>query len=53
MLDAPASLAEIGYAAGFADQAHFTREFRRILGASPAEWRRVAAGENGHLRNSG
>jgi AraC-like DNA-binding protein len=43
MLDAPTSLAEIGYAAGFADQAHFTREFRRILGASPAEWRRVAA----------
>lgn len=44
MLDTPTSLAEIGYAAGFADQAHFTREFRRILGASPAEWRRVAAG---------
>ncbi len=43
MLDAPASLAEIGYAAGFADQAHFTREFRRILGASPAEWRRQVA----------
>ncbi|MBS4046207.1 MAG: helix-turn-helix transcriptional regulator [Alphaproteobacteria bacterium] len=43
MLDTPTSLAEIGYAAGFADQAHFTREFRRILGASPAEWRRVAA----------
>jgi AraC-like DNA-binding protein len=42
MLEAPTSLAEIGYAAGFADQAHFTREFRRILGASPAEWRRVA-----------
>lgn len=42
MLDAPTSLAEIGYAAGFADQAHFTREFRRVLGASPAEWRRAA-----------
>lgn len=42
MLDTPGGLAEIGYAAGFADQAHFTREFRRILGASPAEWRRVA-----------
>jgi len=42
MLDTPTSLAEIGYATGFADQAHFTREFRRILGASPAEWRRVA-----------
>ncbi|MFN4311448.1 MAG: helix-turn-helix transcriptional regulator [Ferrovibrio sp.] len=44
MLETSASLAEIGYAAGFADQAHFTREFRRILGASPAEWRRVATG---------
>lgn len=43
MLDTSGSLAEIGYAAGFADQAHFTREFRRILGASPAEWRRLAA----------
>lgn len=42
MLETPVSLAEIGYAAGFADQAHFTREFRRVLGASPAEWRRVA-----------
>lgn len=41
MLDKPTSLAEIGYATGFADQAHFTREFRRILGASPAEWRRA------------
>lgn len=44
MLETGASLAEIGYAAGFADQAHFTRECRRILGASPAEWRRVATG---------
>lgn len=43
MLETPGSLAEIGYAAGFADQAHFTREFRRILGTSPAEWRRAAA----------
>lgn len=44
MLDTYTGLAEIGYAAGFADQAHFTREFRRVLGASPAEWRRAAAG---------
>jgi AraC-like DNA-binding protein len=42
MLDTASSLAEIGYAAGFADQAHFAREFRRVLGASPAEWRRMA-----------
>lgn len=37
-----ASLAEIGYASGFSDQAHFTREFRRITGMAPAEWRRLA-----------
>jgi len=42
MLAGPATLAEIGYAAGFADQAHFTREFRRVTGMRPAEWRRVA-----------
>ncbi|WP_428247071.1 helix-turn-helix transcriptional regulator [Ferrovibrio sp.] len=42
MLAGPASLAEIGYASGFADQAHFTREFRRVTGLRPAEWRRVA-----------
>lgn len=47
MLDTATGLAEIGYAAGFADQAHFTREFRRVLGAGPAEWRRVAAGRPG------
>ncbi|MBP6818621.1 MAG: helix-turn-helix transcriptional regulator [Ferrovibrio sp.] len=42
MLAGSATLAEIGYAAGFADQAHFTREFRRVTGMRPAEWRRVA-----------
>lgn len=42
LLNSDASLAEIGYASGFADQAHFTREFRRIIGATPAEWRRVS-----------
>lgn len=42
MGEAEVSLAEAGYAAGFADQAHFTREFRRITGMAPAEWRRLA-----------
>lgn len=44
MLNSGAGLAEIGYASGFSDQAHFTREFRRVIGASPAEWRRISAG---------
>ena len=34
------SLALIGYRTGFADQAAFTRAFRRVVGASPGRWRR-------------
>lgn len=35
-----ASTAEIGYACGFADQAHFTRAFRRKTALTPALFRR-------------
>jgi len=34
-------LAEIALACGFADQSHFTRTFSRIVGLSPAAWRRL------------
>lgn len=34
-------LREIALAAGFADQAHFTRVFRRFCGETPAAWRRA------------
>lgn len=37
------SLADIALAAGFADQSHFTRTFRRFVGASPGAWRRERA----------
>jgi AraC-like DNA-binding protein len=33
-------LAEIAAACGFADQSHFTREFRRAVGTTPANFRR-------------
>ena len=33
-------LAQIAVAAGFHDQAHFTRTFRRVLGTTPAEYAR-------------
>lgn len=33
-------LTEIAAAAGFADQAHLTRAFRRVVGTTPAAWRR-------------
>jgi len=38
--DAP--LAEVALRAGFADQSHFTREFRRHVGVTPAAFRRSA-----------
>ena len=37
-------LTEIAVAAGFADQAHFTRVFRGIVGVTPGEWRRARRG---------
>lgn len=35
------SLTEIAVDAGFSDQAHFTRVFRRLVGETPAAWRRA------------
>ncbi|MEU4509119.1 helix-turn-helix domain-containing protein [Nonomuraea wenchangensis] len=35
------SLAAVAAAAGFADQAHFTREWRVMAGCTPAEWLRA------------
>ncbi|MFT4103320.1 MAG: AraC family transcriptional regulator [Burkholderiaceae bacterium] len=35
-------LTEIAAEAGFSDQAHFTRVFRRMVGETPAAWRRDA-----------
>jgi AraC-like DNA-binding protein len=33
------SLAEVAFGCGFADQSHFTREFRRFFGRTPREYR--------------
>jgi AraC-like DNA-binding protein len=44
-----AKLAEIASTCGFCDVYHFTREFKRAVGISPAAWRR---GELGTGRNS-
>jgi len=37
-------LGQIALDCGFADQAHFTKIFRRLCGESPGEWRRTRGG---------
>jgi transcriptional regulator GlxA family with amidase domain len=41
MLSTDRTLAEIAAECGLADQAHFTRLFRKVVGDSPAAWRRA------------
>jgi AraC-like DNA-binding protein len=41
LLAGPYPLVDIAAAAGFADQSHMTRELRRLLGISPAAYRRA------------
>ncbi len=44
LLGTPHGIAEIGFACGFADQPHFTREFARQVGMTPARYRQAFAG---------
>jgi len=43
MLSTDTPLSEIAIECGFADQAHFTRQFRAVCGETPAAWRRARA----------
>jgi len=43
MLSTDKALSEIAAECGLADQAHLTRLFRRVVGESPAAWRRARA----------
>jgi AraC family transcriptional regulator len=43
MLTTTTTLAQIALSCGLADQAHFTRLFRRFAGESPGTWRRARA----------
>ena len=40
LLKNDASLTAIAVETGFSDQAHFTRVFRKVVGTTPAQWRR-------------
>ena len=41
-----AALSEAALAAGFADQSHMTRQFRKAYGLSPGRWRALQAGSS-------
>jgi AraC family transcriptional regulator len=41
LVDSRKPLAVIAMEAGYADQSHFTRSFRRHTGSTPAEYRRM------------
>ena len=41
MLSTPESLSQIAAQCGMADQAHFCKLFRRLVGESPNAWRRA------------
>jgi AraC family transcriptional regulator len=43
MLASNEPLVEIALAAGFADQTHFTRSFKRVTGMTPTEFRLIFA----------
>ena len=40
MLATDEPLSQIALASGFSDQAHLSKQFRRVLGATPSDWRR-------------
>jgi AraC family transcriptional regulator len=44
MCEGDRPLSDIGLAAGFADQSHFTRVFRRLVGVPPGRFRRSSRG---------
>ena len=52
MRDSRAPLSQVALECGFADHAHFSRLFRRIVGTTPREWRRDNPASSSHRRDA-
>jgi transcriptional regulator GlxA family with amidase domain len=46
------SIAEVAVLTGFADGAHFSREFRKRRGLSPSQWRRATLPAEGERKGN-
>jgi transcriptional regulator GlxA family with amidase domain len=46
LLKSPAPIAEVGFVSGYADQPHFTRDFRNRVGLTPLRFRTEFATSN-------
>lgn len=44
MLETGHSISEISIQCGFSDPYHFSKDFRRVVGRTPSEWRRIEIG---------
>ena len=53
MISSAESLAEVALICGFADQSHLNRQFRRLVGVTPGQWRRSSTQAPGTIRSSG
>jgi AraC family transcriptional regulator len=49
LADTRLTLTEIAASAGFSDQAHLTRSFKRSVGVAPSEWRRLHLPKTGNV----